>query len=123
MKMKRNGKAELVDDLQAAIAEAKGIYITDFQGMSVAHATELRVRCRAAGVRFQVVKNTLAKRAFAGKAEGDLDSMLCGPTAVALSDADEIVAAKVIADFLKEFERPAFKGAWSTARSSPRPRP
>jgi large subunit ribosomal protein L10 len=34
---------------------------------------------------------------------------LTGPTAVATSEEDEIIPAKVISDFCKEFERPTLK--------------
>jgi len=107
--MNRHDKEEAVEDLKSAISRAKGVYLADFQGMTVARSTELRSRCRRAGVRFSVVKNTLARRAFAGQVQGDIDSFLVGPTAIALSERDEITAAKILADFLKEFERPVFK--------------
>lgn len=102
-------KIEAVERLQTTLSEAKGIYLADFQGMDVAAATELRNRCREAGVEFRVVKNTLARRAFDESVRGELEPHLVGPTAIALSVEDEVVPAKVISDFMKEFERPTFK--------------
>jgi large subunit ribosomal protein L10 len=107
--MAKLDKQGTVDRLRHRISRAKGVYLADFQGMNVAQATELRRRCRAAGVSFEVVKNTLARRAFPDELRTTLDPYLAGPTAVATSEADEITAAKIIADFVKEFERPALK--------------
>ncbi len=102
-------KIESVEALRKKLAEAKGVYLADFQGMDVATATRLRVRCREAGVHFQVVKNTLARRAFDEPVASALDPYLNGPTALAVSATDEVLAAKVISDFMKEFERPLLK--------------
>jgi len=107
--MARADKIETIEQLKATLAGAKGVYFADFQGMNVAQATQLRNRCREAGVRFQVVKNTLARRAVEGEVREALLPFLTGPTAIATSEADEVVPAKVIADFVKEFERPSLK--------------
>ena len=40
---------------------------------------------------------------------GGLDAFLAGPTALVLAGADPVSAAKVLADFAKEFEKPAIK--------------
>ena len=107
--MAKPQKIEVVDSLKSRLESAKGVYFADFQGMDVATATKLRVKCRQSGVHFQVVKNTLVRRAFDEPVRGALDPYLNGPTAVAISATDEILPAKVLADFMKEFERPAFK--------------
>jgi large subunit ribosomal protein L10 len=107
--MPKPKKIEFVEKLEARLAGAKGVYFADFQGLNVAQATELRNRCRAAGVTFEVVKNTLARRALDEKMRDVLDPYLIGPTAIATSEVDEVVPAKVINDFIKEFERPVLK--------------
>lgn len=107
--MATEDKARVVEELKQSFATAKGVYFADFQGMDVATATKLRNKCRAAGVSFTVVKNTLARRAMDPKTAEALEPVLRGPTAIAVSAEDEIVPAKILADFLKEFERPALK--------------
>jgi large subunit ribosomal protein L10 len=107
--MPKPKKIELVEKLEARLAGARGVYFADFQGLNVAQATELRNRCRRAGVTFEVVKNTLARRALDEKMRTVLDPYLVGPTAIATSEVDEVVPAKVINDFVKEFERPVLK--------------
>jgi large subunit ribosomal protein L10 len=107
--MATEDKARTVEELKQSFATAKGVYFADFQGMDVATATKLRNKCRAAGVTFTVVKNTLARRAMDPKTAEALEPVLRGPTAIAVSAVDEIVPAKILSDFLKEFERPALK--------------
>jgi large subunit ribosomal protein L10 len=107
--MAKQEKIQAVEALRDSFSTAKGIYFADFQGMDVATATRLRVRCREAGIQFHVVKNTLTRRALEPGVREALDPVLQGPTAIAISDADEIVPAKVLSEFMKEFERPVMK--------------
>jgi large subunit ribosomal protein L10 len=107
--MAKQDKVQTVETLRERLSRAKGTFFADFQGMDVASASRLRAKCREAGVEFQVVKNTLARRALDESLRSSLDTALTGPTAVATSADDEVIAAKVIADFCKEFERPVLK--------------
>jgi large subunit ribosomal protein L10 len=108
-------KQELVTSLAARLGRSSTVYVTDFTGLSVAKITQLRRRLRQAGTEFVVVKNTLARRALAdarlggGGNGGGLEQHLAGPTGLVLAGADPVAAAKVLADFAKEFEKPAIK--------------
>lgn len=108
--MVRPDKVEAVKRLQEKLSSAKGIYFADYQGLDVAQATDLRNKCREASVEFEVVKNTLLERAVAEDIRETVLPTLNGPTAIATSVEDEIVPAKVISDFMKEFEKPTLKG-------------
>ena len=107
--MPKPKKIETVEMIKSRLASAKGVYFADFQGMNVAQATELRNRCRESGVSFQVVKNTMVRRALDDSTQAALADVLTGPTALATSEVDEVLPAKVISDFVKEFERPVLK--------------
>jgi large subunit ribosomal protein L10 len=104
-------KQEMVTALAEQVAKSPTIYVTDFTGLNVAHITDLRRRLRAVGVEYVVVKNTLARRALTEQQlkQGGLDEHLAGPTALVLAGTDAVSAAKVLADFAKEFEKPAIK--------------
>lgn len=102
-------KQEMVDTLAAQLARAPTIYLTDFTGLNVARISDLRRRLRAAGVEYVVVKNTLMRRALTDAQREGLEPHLTGPTALVLGGADAAGAAKVLADFAKEFEKPAVK--------------
>jgi large subunit ribosomal protein L10 len=107
-------KQQLVTTLAARLGRSSTVYVTDFTGLSVAKLTQLRRRLRQAGTEFVVVKNTLARRALAdankgGNGGAGLEQHLAGPTGLVLAGADPVAAAKVLADFAKEFEKPAIK--------------
>ena len=108
-------KQEMVTALAARLRRSSTVYVTDFTGLDVAKITQLRRRLRQAGgggggdTDFVVVKNTLARRALAEAQVQGLEAHLAGPTGLVLSGADPIAAAKVLADFAKEFEKPAIK--------------
>jgi large subunit ribosomal protein L10 len=106
----RPEKVELVDKWTGKLKDAKGVYVADFSGMTVAAMSELRVRCRKNDIEFKVIKNTLARRALAEELREPMDHLLTGPTALAISLVDEVTPAKVLADFAKEFQLPKIKG-------------
>jgi large subunit ribosomal protein L10 len=106
--MNRTEKQELVDELRKNMEGASTLFYTDFTGLNVKGMTELRRRLRKAGVQYKVIKNTLAVRAV--NESGLTGTKLRGPTGVVIGK-DPVAAAKVLADFAKEFEqRPAVKG-------------
>ena len=112
----RPEKVELVQVMGAKLRDAKGVCLADFTGMTVERLSNLRVRCRKAGVEFKVIKNTLTRLALAEELRVPMDPYLVGPTAVALSLTDEVAAAKVLADFAKEFQSPRIKAGLVAGR-------
>ena len=63
--MPTSEKVDKVEELTAALSNARAIYLADFTGLDVAKVTGLRNKLRDAEVGYQVVKNRLAKRAAA----------------------------------------------------------
>jgi large subunit ribosomal protein L10 len=107
--MSKTERQATVDALIEQLKGSPNVFVTDFTGLNVLRMTELRRRLRAAGVEYVVVKNTLAQRAFAANGVSALDEHLAGPTGLVLSGTDALAGAKVLADFAKEFEKPAIK--------------
>jgi len=107
--MMRTEKIESIASLEKVLREAKSVYLADFQGMTVQVLSELRKRCRKSDVQIEVVKNTLLRRAAAATGYEELAPLLKGPTALVTSRVDEVVPAKVLVDFAKEFKAPALK--------------
>src|SRR5215216_5604044 len=106
--MKRSEKQQLVSELTEKIKGAKALYYTDFTGLNVKRMTELRRRLKRAGIEYVVIKNTLALRAV--NESGLVGEKLKGPTGLVVGK-DPVAAARVLADFAKEFEdKPAMKG-------------
>ena len=107
--MSKTARQETVETLTQQLKGSPNVFVTDFTGLNVLRMTELRRRLRGAGVDYVVVKNTLAQRAFAANGVNTLDDHLAGPTGLVLSGKDPVAGAKVLADFAKEFEKPAIK--------------
>ncbi|MEM6327502.1 MAG: 50S ribosomal protein L10 [Bacteroidota bacterium] len=114
MPLTREQKQEALADIQAALSDASTVYLTDYKGLTVDQANQLRRAFREADVKFRVLKNTLLRRAMEDKGGfDDLLDQLNGPTAVAFTN-DPASPAKVIKKFLDDTdgEIPRFKGAY-----------
>lgn len=112
--MNKTEKQELVTELRDKLKGAKALYYTDFTGLNVKQMTDLRRRLRKGGVEYLVIKNTLALRAV--NDSGLAGTRLKGPTGIVIGK-DPVVAAKVLTDFAKEFEKPAVKGGLLDGKS------
>jgi large subunit ribosomal protein L10 len=102
-------KQELVTALAGRLRRAPTVYVADFTGLDVAGLTQLRRRLRQAGTEFVVVKNTLARRACDLAQVRGLEPHLVGPTGLVLAGPDPVAPAKVLAEFAREFQRPAIR--------------
>lgn len=100
MGLNRSEKAAVVEDISAKIADAEAIVVAEYRGLEVEAITVLRRQAREAGVHLRVLKNTLARRAFAGTPFDVLSGELSGPLIYAVS-ADPVSAARVLNDFAK----------------------
>ncbi len=110
--MKRDTKERIVQEVAEQINKSQGIYLTEFQGLSVAKMADLRREFRNVGVEYRVVKNTLIKKAL--KELGVADKLapgLTGTTALAFGFDDPIAPAKVIKKFSKTNDALKFKMA------------
>lgn len=96
-------KAQVAEIIEALKGATTGVLV-DYRGLTVEEDTKLRNDLRAAGVKYFVVKNTLLRLAAKETGLEELDSILHGPTALAISE-DAVAPAKVIADFAKENEK------------------
>lgn len=113
MSMTKAQKVEAVGQLVEKLQQTPTIYLTNFSGLSVEQATDLRSRFRDAGVEFKVVKNTMLRLAMEQiGGYDDLFETLHGPTAIAFS-AEPSSPARVIKKFNddKKIELPSLKAA------------
>jgi large subunit ribosomal protein L10 len=76
------------------------VVVTRPLGLTVAEATDLRRRMRAAGATFKVAKNRLATLALDGTRFDGIAPLLKGPTALAWSK-DPVAVAKAAVEFAR----------------------
>ncbi|KAA3657813.1 MAG: 50S ribosomal protein L10 [Calditrichaeota bacterium] len=105
----RPEKVAEVEKLSEKLTSAKGVYLTDFSGLSVEDITDLRRRFTKENVEYLVVKNTLAKFGAKKAGQEDLVEHFRGPVAVALGYEDPATPARILTSFLKEHEKPEVK--------------
>ena len=104
--MKRTEKEEIIEAVKAKIVRAKGMYFTDFTGITVEEITELRREFRKANVDFEVVKNTLARKALESATGYDsIAGKLTLPTAIAFGYDDPIAPAKIIKKYREKNDK------------------
>ena len=106
---------EKVDELaflKDAFKKIEVAVLASVQGLTVAEVSDLRRRLHDAGVKFRVVKNTLAKRAVAGTPLEAISNDFRQVTAVAWSDTDPVGPAKVLTAFKKDLEKFVIKAGF-----------
>jgi large subunit ribosomal protein L10 len=103
-------KQDAVDVVTAKLQNSLSTVVADYRGLNVTQVTELRKQLREAGVEFQVLKNTLLRRATAAAELSELDEVLTGPTAIAFSTTDAVAPAKILNDFAKKNDALKLKG-------------
>jgi large subunit ribosomal protein L10 len=111
--MTREEKSIAIEDLTAKLANANIIYIADTSGLNAETTSNLRRTCYKAGIKLEVVKNTLLGKAMEASSNdyGDLASVLKGNSSIFIADIAN-APAKIIKDFRKKSDTPAFKGAY-----------
>lgn len=98
--MDRTEKRAFVAELNQALSATSMVVVTRNAGLTVAEATDLRRRMRAAGATYKVTKNRLTTLAVEGTRFDGIKPMLTGPTALAWA-IDPVAVAKTAVEFAK----------------------
>ena len=111
--MTRQEKKEAIENLKAALSEAKNLYLADIAGLDATQTSELRRACFKENIQLQVVKNTLLAKAMEASDHdfGELTEILKGNTSLMFSETGN-APAKVIKNFRKKSDKPILKGAF-----------
>jgi large subunit ribosomal protein L10 len=111
--MTREEKSKVIENLTAQLSENPIIYLADISTLNANSTSNLRRACFKAGVKLEVVKNTLLAKAMeiSDKDFGDLSETLVGNTSIMFSETGN-APAKVIKEFRKKSDKPLLKGAY-----------
>ncbi|HEY8560861.1 MAG TPA: 50S ribosomal protein L10 [Pyrinomonadaceae bacterium] len=101
MKTREQKQADL-DALTEELGNSKSAMIVSFNKLTVNKDQEFRNRLREAGAKYQVVKNTIARRAVKGTPYEDASEHFKGVTGIAWTDSDPVVLSKTISKFIKD---------------------
>jgi large subunit ribosomal protein L10 len=108
--MKRSEKDQIIAEVAEVAGRAHGMFFTDFGGLTVEQATELRREFHKAGIDYRVAKNTLIRKAL--EQVGGYDRVvenLAGPTGVAFAYDDPVAPAKIIQKFIDKHKKLSLK--------------
>ncbi|MDE7174264.1 MAG: 50S ribosomal protein L10 [Helicobacter sp.] len=94
--MTRNEKTRIIEDLATGFKASNAIAVCDYKGLSVKQLESLRLNARAADVKIQVVKNTLA--AIALKNAG-IEGLEFRDTNLFAWGEDQVALAKILSKF------------------------
>lgn len=111
--MTREEKSIAIDNLTAQLESTSVVYVSDISGLNAETTSNLRRACFKAGIKLEVVKNTLLAKAMEASDNdyGDLPSVLTGNSAIFIADVAN-APGKIIKDFRKKAAKPILKGAY-----------
>ena len=101
----RAEKKLLTGEYVARLNASPFFIVVGYQGLKVAHLSELRKRLTQAGAEVHVVKNTVFNVAAKEAGIGDLNGSLAGQMAVVTGKKDISAAAKAQKNFAAEFDK------------------
>lgn len=98
-------KEAIIAEVAEVAKNAHSAIGAEYRGLTVEQMTDLRVEARKVGVYVRIVKNSLAKRAFADTDFACMEEGLTGPLILAFSQEDPGSAARVAEAFAKGHDR------------------
>ena len=107
--MNREEKAELIKKLNSTLSNAGVVIVTNQVGLTVEESTDLRVKMREVGAKYQVAKNRIAKLALKDTKYENISDFFSGPTAIAVSE-DPVSAPKIVSQFAKNNDKLSIVG-------------
>lgn len=109
--MSKPVKEMIVEDYKQRFEGVEGALVVDIRGVNAAQNHEFRSGLRAKDIRVTIVKNTLAKTAFAGTKLEKIGPALEGPSAIAYGAESVIDVAREVVDWAKKIANLSMKGA------------
>jgi len=103
-------KAATVGAVHEKFKAAKMAIVTEYRGLTVAQMTRLRREIRDVSGEYQVIKNTLVRRALKDTGYGSLETMLEGPNGWVFAYDDPVLLSKTIVKFSEDNEKLKIKG-------------
>ena len=112
MAISKQRKVEVLAQYQDWLKRSQAVILVEYTGVSMKAMDNIRARVRDAGGEFHVVKNTLARRAFADSGMTVPADYLVKSTAVSFAFTDPAATAKALSDAAKGNEFVKVKGGF-----------
>ena len=117
--MQKEDKERVVEELTERLKSSETLLVADYRGLTMPQIDGLRDELAKHGARFQVVKNTLTRRAAEAASADALLPLLEGPSAIAFIEAegDPAAVAKALAAAARETRVLEIRGGVMQART------
>ena len=117
--MDKSQKERVVAELTERLRASETLIVADYRGLTMPQVDTLRTELLKHGARFQVVKNTLTRRAAEAAGADHLLALLEGPTAIAFleSDGDALAVAKALRAAARETQVVEVRGGVMQGRA------
>jgi large subunit ribosomal protein L10 len=109
-------KAEILAVYEDWLKRSMAVILVEYTGAKMKDINMIRAKIREAGGEFHIVKNTLARRAFAASGMNFPDGALVNSTAVSFAFTDPAATAKALSDASKGMEFVKVKGGFMAGR-------
>ncbi|MGZ4353027.1 MAG: 50S ribosomal protein L10 [Gaiellaceae bacterium] len=117
--MQKEDKERVVEELTERLRSSETLLVADYRGLTMPQIDGLRDELAKHGAKFQVVKNTLTRRAAEAAGADALLPLLEGPSAIAFIEAegDPAAVAKALAAAARETRVLEIRGGVMQART------
>lgn len=112
MALTKQRKNEVLATYEDWLKRSQSIILVEYTGANMKAMDNIRAKVRESGGEFHVIKNTLARRAFADLGMNLPDEYLLQSTAISLAFDDPAATAKALADATKGLDFVKFKGGF-----------
>jgi large subunit ribosomal protein L10 len=109
--MSKPVKELILADYQKRFVDLDGALVIDIRGIDANDNNKLRLGLLKKQIRVTIVKNTLARKAFAGTGLEAISPALTGPAALAYGASSVVDVAREIMTWAKKVEKLQLKGA------------
>ena len=110
--MSKKIKGFIQQEYQTYYQDVSECLVVSLRGLSGVDNNELRGDLLTKDIRLNVVKNSLARRAFAELGRGGIGQLLTGPCAIAFGGDSIVDLAKVMVEWSKKFDALEIKGGY-----------
>ena len=97
--MPQQYKIDKVAEIEEQIKANAGVFVVNYNGLTVKQAQELRKQLRECGAEMKVYKNNLARIALKNQEQPEIDDLLSGPVAYVFYETEPVEAAKALKEF------------------------
>ena len=97
--MPQQYKIDKVAEIEEQIKANAGVFVVNYNGLTVKQAQELRKQLRECGAEMKVYKNNLARIALKNQEQPEIDDLLTGPVAYVFYETEPVEAAKALKEF------------------------